>query len=134
MEKNHVMMLAQRIISILLIGSAVYTLGLMIYVGSGWEQITDLLFDIVFGVWAVAPYCYLLVRNRKQSESIRELLILLIGSVLITVLGLFVLYDGFFIHPDAQSGLLFIFIPVYQWIGCGIIAILTWHKQGSRVE
>ncbi|MEE9523684.1 MAG: hypothetical protein V3V59_02920 [Thermodesulfovibrionales bacterium] len=101
--------------------ASVITLSLMVYAGQGWEQgIVWWLGFLAFGIWAISPYCfmtishYLLINNNKQS------IVFLVSSILIILFGMFIYYDGFFIHIDAQSALLFIFIPLYQWIGCGI--------------
>ena len=37
-------------------------------------------------------------------------------TVTVTGFAIQVYVHGFFTHPDAQSALLFIFVPLYQWL------------------
>ena len=52
---------------------------------------------------------------------------MLVGSVLISLFGLVILAGDFLVvGPDPQSALLFIFIPVWQWVGSLFIALVAW--------
>lgn len=101
------------------------TLGTMLYAGRPWKEgfsINWLVGFIVFGIWAISPYCYLFFKNMPKKDYSSHIIIDLIGTIAITLFGLFVYYTGFFgPYIDAQSGLLFLFVPFYQWIGIGVI-------------
>lgn len=67
-----------------------------------------------FIVWAVSPYAYLALMAKLVSTSTAELIVLLL-SFLVGSLGVWLIIDAFFIHLDAQSGLVYIFAPIWQW-------------------
>ena len=78
-----------------------------------------------FTLWAVSPYgafalLCLAVRNRPIAARISA-----VGSILAAAFGMVALIDGFFFHLDAQNGLLFIFVPLYQWAGWVFFALLS---------
>ncbi len=66
-------------------------------------------------VWAISPYFYLFVMasavTKKASRIAVFILALLAGSF-----GLWAIIDAMFIHLDAQAGLAYIFIPLWQWV------------------
>ncbi len=74
-------------------------------------------FDIIllgFWAWAIIPYLILIFAN-KYFTKMKMAKILVSSAVVITVAGrLLIYYDAFYVHLDAQNGLLFIFLPVYQ--------------------
>ncbi len=70
---------------------------------------------LAFIAWAVSPYIYLAVAaswvSAKASITAVFALSLLVGAF-----GVWLLVDVMFIHPDAQGGLVFIFVPLWQWV------------------
>ena len=46
-----------------------------------------------------------------------------VGSLLLVLFGVGAIFDGFFMYLDAQNGLLFIFIPLWQLVGSFILAL-----------
>lgn len=109
-----------------------------IFIAIGFLSTSFILFDsassesgfdvilLIFWVWAIIPYLTLTFANKyftktKTAEN------LVLSAVVITVWGgLFIYYDAFHVHLDAQNGLLFIFLPVCQnvlnFVLCGIAA------------
>lgn len=67
-----------------------------------------------WGFWGISPYLYLAAMNRwvKTQVAIKATLIV---TVLASLIGVWVLVDAVFLHPDAQSGLAFLFAPLWQW-------------------
>lgn len=68
-----------------------------------------------FTAWAVLPYLFafgavVLPQARIIASS------LLLGCGVVGLGGTFVYYEAFFVHPDAQAGLVFVFPPAYQLI------------------
>jgi hypothetical protein len=80
--------------------------------------------SIEIGAWAVFPYVILflllLISDKNRTQSV----VAFVGSLLLVLLGVGALYDGFFIHLDAQNGLLFLFIPLWQLVGSLILGII----------
>jgi hypothetical protein len=115
--------------------AAVITLGLMIYAGQGLKHgIAWWLGFLAFAGWTISPYGFLIISSYLLVNNTKQSVVLLICSILIILFGMVIYYDGFFIHIDAQNALLFIFIPLYQWIGCGIslgLAKLTGREKRS---
>jgi hypothetical protein len=103
---------------ITLLGAAVFTLGVMIKAGEGWNQgFAWWLGFFAFGAWAVSPYAAMAVMSLAMKRTLPQSLVFLLGCLLVTGFGGVVLIDGFYIHHDAQNALLFVFLPIYQWIG-----------------
>jgi hypothetical protein len=69
---------------------------------------------MAFMVWGVSPYLYLAALNRwmKAPGPVRATLII---AVLAGLMGIWMLFDAIFLNPDAQSGLAFLFTPLWQW-------------------
>ena len=75
-----------------------------------------------FIVWAVSPYSLLalLIKATKSKAAIFGVLAL---CILTSLFGLGLIIDAMYIHLDAQGGLIFIFAPLWQWVGLFILAI-----------
>lgn len=75
--------------------------------------------SMLFGAWAASPYVglatigYIVRRRRDASAAV------LIGMLAAAGLGMFAIYAAFF-SDDAQSGLVFIGLPVLQWVVVGL--------------
>lgn len=67
-----------------------------------------------FLAWGVSPYLYLAAMNRWAKTRAAGKAVLVI-AVLASLIGVWVLLDAMFLHPDAQSGLAFLFAPLWQW-------------------
>jgi hypothetical protein len=111
-----------------------FTLGMMVYAGSGWRQGAEWwLSFMVFGLWSLVPYAGLVACGLLANRTKGQALTALIGSALVVCLGVLLLVDGFFIHPDAQSALVFIVLPFYQLAGV-VVLILIIRRMGRRVS
>ena len=103
------------------LGYAVFLLGFVLLVGepermSWW--ITGLLFW-AFGaapqLWAVG-ICAGSQRFRMVWPVVQGVLALLVG---------YITYAAFFVTPDAQSGLVFVVFPVYEYFLIGLLAVIV---------
>jgi hypothetical protein len=93
-----------------------------------YSKLTDYLSLFGLLIWAVSPYVAMFITLLNFSK---RTILVKIFSVLIFIISLFsayILFDGMFLHPDAQGGLMFLVLPMYQWtalfvffIICGIV-------------
>jgi len=78
-----------------------------------------------FFAWAAAPFVAVAVMNVFLAGTLTGRVTLLLTALAIAVGGLCVLVQAFVIHPDAQSGIVLIFLPLCQWIVVGIGAVMS---------
>jgi hypothetical protein len=62
----------------------------------------------------VSPYAYLVVMTRHVSKKASIIAVLTL-SILVGGFGVWAFVDSMFIQTDAQAGMAFIVVPVYQW-------------------
>lgn len=106
----------QQISRVVLAIAALATMAFMIYGGSPERAGWWLLF-LPFAAWALLPYGLLAVRAERAAGHRGATTIVLVGSVLATAFGVFALYMAFVAQPDPQSGLVVLFVPVWQLVG-----------------
>lgn len=70
-----------------------------------------------FGIWAASPFVAVALLCRRPRASQGAALTLFLATLLLAAFAFPIYIQGFFVKPDAQGGLLFIFIPVWQWAG-----------------
>ena len=106
----------------LAIVASILTIALAIYSASPWngdspyDNLLGYVGLIFFTGFAVSPYAYLFFRSAPKTETaLTQWLFVGIG-IAITVLGIAIIYDATIISIDAQSGIVFFIIPIYQWI------------------
>lgn len=68
-----------------------------------------------FLIWGVSPYALLIALIKAAKSSMAR-----ISAFVITLVtgswGIVVIINAMFIHPDPQGGLVFLFIPFWQWL------------------
>jgi predicted permease len=108
----------------ILLGFAIiYTAGFMLKVCNLKDP-----FLLSFLAWACLPFLILAGFGRMNRESSPSLVVVLVTMLAITGASLYMLFRAFVTHPDAQSGLIFVFLPFYQIIASiigGIIACVV---------
>ena len=112
---------------ILLIAVSIATV--VILVGAGGPS-TSRVGLALFVAWALSPYAALAWLSSRPLNP----WVLLAGAVLIGASALLFYYDGFVRRPDPQSGLLVLFLPLWQLIACvvvGLIALRLSHRSAS---
>jgi hypothetical protein len=100
--------------------------GLMVKLLGGGRGGMVVIGAIGFGLWAAAPNLLLLWYAARRVACQVQSAAVLAGSGLVVGFGGYVYYNGFVAHPDPQSGLLLVFVPVYQWIAVAITLGLAW--------
>lgn len=106
---------------------AIFTLGLVVYASEAWRAGLDRwLLVSPFALLAISPYLALWrIARRVRADIVRSRIALAV-AVLITAPAVWFYVLGFFVHSDPQSGLLFLFLPVYQFLAGGAAAMILW--------
>ena len=114
-----------------------FTAGLMLTVSEpgaidagGWTVL------VAFGLFACSPYIALALFARRITGRAEGWAVLAI-ALLITLPAAALYVLGFFIQPDAQSGLLFLFVPFYQFVAglaAALIAAIALRLVRARVR
>lgn len=112
----------------LLSGAAAFSLEVIVYADKGWRQglawwLTRFL---GIGIWLIAPYAGMSALVVKLKHTLRQQVVLLFGSLGIVVFGMSILFEGFFVHADPRSWILYVLIPLYQWIAVAGAAALRY--------
>jgi hypothetical protein len=108
--------------------AALVTLTLMISMARPWgdnsayQTASGYAWLLGLAVWATLPYLMLLFMARKRfCSKINE--IVNICGILVVALGGVALYlDAAFFHQDPQGGLVFMAVPLYQWLTLAFFA------------
>jgi hypothetical protein len=123
-------------ILVLLAGGALATAGMMIYAAQPWgdnyayQSVAGYLSLLLFMGWAISPYVALMVTTVWLAGPGAGRWMVLAGALLITVFGTWLTTEAIIIHPDAQGGLVFIFLPLYQWLVVAAIVVSgLWLKR-----
>ena len=82
-------------------------------------------------VWAISPYLFAALMT-KRSTQYAAILMATGVSVILAIGGIFLLIDAMYIHQDAQSALVFVVIPMYQWIILFITALPIYFINKNR--
>lgn len=132
-------MLLKAIAQALAILGGILTLGFVVYAAQDAE-LRSLPFLVVVILWAVAPYVAFFMLARRAPGGGYWPALLVVSVLAIMILGLYLLWLGFFAHPDPQSGLLFIFLPLYQLVFVAAIFVVgaltkAWSgRTGGRIQ
>lgn len=113
----------------------VFTLSLMLYASQPWSADggggSTALLLIPFALAALSPYVLVAwIATRASARDGFQSWVLLILAILITVPAAWIYVLGFIVEPDAQSGLLFVFIPVYQYLAGAVVLMLSAIARG----
>lgn len=104
---------------------AVFTAGLMLVVSEpGAMGASGLIVLGAFMVFAISPYAALAFAARRLTDRMAGWVALIAGLVIAVPASLLYIL-GFFVQPDAQSGLLFLFVPVYQFLAGGAVVLIS---------
>lgn len=95
---------------------AVVSLVFMIHAGEPGRLYWWPMFAIA-SAWVLLPYAIVWQEARRRTGQTGPCIVLLIAATALTVFSAIALYGAFIAHPDPQSGLVFIFIPLYQVLG-----------------
>jgi len=106
---------------------AAYIAFLILTASGGSPRTTNIVPLLLLFLWAVSPIVVLAgVATKFESRCGRAIDFILLAAVCVLASsGVAVYQVGFFGgHPDAQSGLLFVFVPLYQWLAVAVVLVL----------
>jgi hypothetical protein len=75
-----------------------------------------------FIAWAVSPYMLLALLVRSAHTRAARVGVLLV-TLLAVIFGVAIFVDAMYLHLDAQSALVFLFVPLWQWVGLLVLAV-----------
>lgn len=120
----------QKIVATILFAAAAVTILFGIYMAHPWDdnyayqRISDYFVLVGLLMFAISPYLGFLFIPRLFRENSKATITFLVGAVIIATIGIYFLFDVAFLHPDAQGGLFFIFLPIYQWMATAVLAVI----------
>ncbi len=117
----------------LLSGAAAFSLEVIVYIDKGWNQGPSWWLTLFLGTstWLLAPYVGMSWLILQKKHSLRQYILMLFGSLGVTLFGIVMLLDGFFIHHDERSWIIYVLVPIYQWIAFGATASIR-YAIGSK--
>jgi hypothetical protein len=114
-------------IRLIAISAALITLTLMIYMARPWgdnyayQSLSGYAWLLGFAVWAIPPYLMILFLVRKAFASRANNFVVIVGVLIISLGGVALYVDAALLHRDPQGALVFIAVPLYQWIIIGLL-------------
>ena len=112
---------------IVAVAGGLFTLGLMLYASEPWDaDLGRWALVLPFAVLAVSPHLVLARLARGFAHDAVKSRVLLAVALLVTVPASWLYAEGFLVTPDAQSALLFVFLPVYQLIAGAVAGMAIW--------
>jgi hypothetical protein len=103
---------ASRIIALLM---SFATAGLLLKAADLSAGLT--LFLVILLAWCVSPYALIALALRGRWGSTEAVLVAFATTIAVCGFALYIYIITFFVKPDAQGGLVFLFVPLWQWIG-----------------
>ena len=109
------------------VAGGLFTLALMLYASEPWHaDLGRWALVLPFAALSVSPYLVLARLARGLADDAAKSRVLLGVTLLVTAPALWIYWQGFLIEPDPQSGLLFVFLPIYQFIAGAVAGMATW--------
>lgn len=105
----------------------VFTTALMLYASEPWNAgVGRWAVILPFAVLALSPYLVIARLARRFRGDVVKARALLAVAVLVTAPAIYFYVMGFLIEPDPQSGLLFVFLPIYQLLAGAVAGMAIW--------
>jgi len=119
----------------LLSGATVFSLEMLIYAAKGWMQGLSWWCSNFAGIglWLIIPYAAMGIFLTRKKFTLRQEIVHLFGCIGIVVFGVIITLDGFFLHPDSRNWVLYVLIPIYQWIALAGAAALS-YAVGRKLK
>ena len=109
------------------VAGGLFTLALMLYASEPWNaDLGRWALVLPFAVLAVSPYLVLARLARGLAGDTAKSRVMLGVALLVTAPAVWIYSQGFLIEPDPQSGLLFVFLPIYQFIAGAVGGMAAW--------
>ncbi len=64
--------------------------------------------------WALIPYALVVVATHREPSNLGSSSVLGVAAVLLSGASIVLLYLAFIANPDPQSGLVLVFLPLWQ--------------------
>lgn len=116
-----------RLTYVIAAAAGLFTAGLMLYAsdprGTSMGQWAMIL---PFAVLALSPYLVLMRLARAFAPDPVKSRVLLAVALLVAGPAMWFYVQGFLVEPDAQSALLFVFLPIYQFILGAVAGMALW--------
>jgi hypothetical protein len=77
-------------------------------------------------VLALSPYLVIARLARTFGRDVVKARVLLAVAILVTAPAMYFYAMGFLVEPDPQSGLLFVFLPIYQFLAGAVSGMAIW--------
>ena len=121
----------------LLLVGAVATVGFMGYAGRPANALWWL-FALPLAAWTLVPFGLVAAEARRYTADLGSLSLLCAAAALLSASSIGLLYLAFVAKPDAQSGLVLVFLPLWQVLGLlpflGGSRVLGRFAQGRRTR
>ena len=107
---------------VFLSAACVFTIAMELYAAQPWgdnyaySKLEDYLTLLGMMLWSISIYIALFIALLIFASKVILIKTYTIGMMIIVLLSSFILFDTNFIHINAQGGLVFLFLPIYQWL------------------
>lgn len=114
-----------------LIVAMLVTVAIMTYAAQPWgenkenQTLIDYVYLVAFSLWSIVPYLSLMIFIHLFRKHEFTYKVVNIGAGMIILVSLAFLIDTVFIHTDAQGALVFLFLPIYQWLALLLLGIIS---------
>ena len=115
---------------IFLISICLFTFTIAIYAAQPWgdnyayKDLADYFYLLGMMLWAISPYLAMFIVLFIFSRKKVLIKTFSICMLIISLFAGYILFDTMFIHIDAQGGLIFLFLPIYQWLAFFIMLFI----------
>ncbi len=101
-----------------------FSLAMVLYAGDQ-SSLFLIGLGLIFGAWAIAPFMLAYFRAPSFSHSTLLSVVLLVATVAAGGFSVFAYWTTFVDNPspDAQDGLILLFVPLYQIIGMSAVLL-----------
>ena len=104
-----------------------FTTALVLYASEPWNAgVGRWAMILPFAVLALSPYLIIARLTRRFGRDTVKARALLAVAILVTAPAIYFYVMGFLIEPDPQSGLLFVFLPIYQLLAGAVAGLAIW--------
>ena len=125
-QTGGIVALQTRIVYALLLVGAVVSLGFLARAGDT-TQPSWWFFLPLFGAWVIFPYAAVAIVVRWRPATPASHATLCLAAALLSGFGILSLYSAFVTHLDPQSGIVLVFLPLWQLIGLTPFLLLSRH-------
>ena len=125
------MKLKHKIGHMISISAAAFTICMMIYAAQPWgdnyayKNFSDYLTLFGYALWAISPYLILTIIFQSFHKNQYSINVAFFGALIIVLTSCALLIDAFFVHIDAQNALVFLFLPICQWLAFLLLALMS---------